>query len=772
MSLCPTGQCNATCDFCSVTILRTGIIKRQLPLDAIGRITSPAAQTVRMFGLEGNGEPTLYREFDRLVQLLLSNRAEAYLITNASQFDDDLLRVLLGFESINISLNAATAETHRRVMGLKNFDAIVAAIRKLMDLRGPGAQHPQVSVSFVVNRLNLHETLDFVRLAECDLGVDRIHVRPLSELANDGGTAEDFRDIVPFEGDIADVVEGMAEYLSDKATTRTAQIYFSGESFKAMRPNPLGSPVMPIDEPDRLLVPRRSGWQCLNRAVDAAWVQPAIVKLTRRSPGQGGVIFRSDPIPVPENGTYRLVFITSGETAGLAVRIVGTDGNELLSHSLQAVEPDEGPAKEYRVAFSPAGSRSACIEVLDDGAPFTAEIDFVRVRKPPPLILDNLPVPRPERWEVGVQGASVTWEGQLVRLLWSGAPGLYILKSYSQPCLPHTVVSYPAAVDVESGHLGIGVLSEDFSSWIAVSDYGPGRHHAAVRFETGTNERFQIVLYAVGEKGVAASIDWSRAMSEIPFWVPAAGKAVLPATATRPRQLTTMAIAAAEAGEVMRRAEVVQPRHPVPPSNEIDVLRPAVVEPATSGIERSPAPSSRARLGPKGGAAHAPAGPKERGSWLQRALVGKPRLYCHKPWTDLHNFTVDGRMDVCCIATGPSQERYQLGNLLTQDFQSVWNGPMAREFRRTVNNSAIALPPCRRCPMAYAYQGPYFDPVGTAWQVFRALRLYPLWRIPGFKTAHRMLFIALYGPVHIALFRGFRRPNPFPLSELKSWYKT
>src|SRR5262249_5347127 len=31
MSLCPTGQCNALCAFCSVTINRTGIIKRQLP---------------------------------------------------------------------------------------------------------------------------------------------------------------------------------------------------------------------------------------------------------------------------------------------------------------------------------------------------------------------------------------------------------------------------------------------------------------------------------------------------------------------------------------------------------------------------------------------------------------------------------------------------------------------------------------------------------------------------------------------------------------------
>lgn len=69
-------------------------------------------------------------------------------------------------------------------------------------------------------------------------------------------------------------------------------------------------------------------------------------------------------------------------------------------------------------------------------------------------------------------------------------------------------------------------------------------------------------------------------------------------------------------------------------------------------------------------------------------------------------------MDVCCIATGPSQERYALGNIHDQSFQEVWNGERMREFRRTVN-SPDKLPPCQRCPMAYAYQGPFFDPKHT-----------------------------------------------------------
>lgn len=81
-------------------------------------------------------------------------------------------------------------------------------------------------------------------------------------------------------------------------------------------------------------------------------------------------------------------------------------------------------------------------------------------------------------------------------------------------------------------------------------------------------------------------------------------------------------------------------------------------------------------------------------------------MYCQKPWTDLNNFSVDGRMDVCCITTGPSQERYALGNIFEQDFQEVWNGERMKEFRRTVNTPQ-KLPPCARCPMANNYSPPF-----------------------------------------------------------------
>jgi len=53
--------------------------------------------------------------------------------------------------------------------------------------------------------------------------------------------------------------------------------------------------------------------------------------------------------------------------------------------------------------------------------------------------------------------------------------------------------------------------------------------------------------------------------------------------------------------------------------------------------------------------------------------------------------------------------------MFEQSFQEIWNGERAREFRRTVNDPdpERQLPPCRRCPLAYQYQGPFFDPART-----------------------------------------------------------
>ncbi|WP_374980245.1 hypothetical protein PSGK_31910 [Pseudomonas solani] len=53
----------------------------------------------------------------------------AIRITNGALIEPEQIPHLLSLQSITFSLNAATAETHREVMKLKEFDRVTRAIR-------------------------------------------------------------------------------------------------------------------------------------------------------------------------------------------------------------------------------------------------------------------------------------------------------------------------------------------------------------------------------------------------------------------------------------------------------------------------------------------------------------------------------------------------------------------------------------------------------------------------------------------------------------------
>ncbi len=706
MSLCPTGQCNARCDFCSVTINRTGIIKKQLPFERLNSFVAPVARTIRMFGIEGNGEPTLYRQLPELVDVLTAGGSDAYLITNGTQTKLPDVPLLLALESVNFSLNSCTADVHQKVMKLKNFDAVVATIKRLVRIRGykDGKSQlapPRVSVSFVVTNDNVHTVADFLHFAEQELGVDVIFVRPLSELGNEQGTVEDFRDIVPYQSDIDDMVEAVHEYLGD--VERRADIRVDPETFRAFRPDPVDGVLRPRGYERRLLSPRRGGWLPLIEGLQVSWSHARATIEATGAEIAPGPFWRSCPIPVERGRPLRFHVDCQVQGGPLAFRILAEDGTALAQTTLNA----DGRSGERDVTVDTGSNHSVRLEFSHLGGPLAFSIDFGRVRKPAPFVSGRPTLPSPERWEICLPDVAASWSGSRLHLTWQGQPGLYLLKSYTIPCSRAQAITIPAALDIRSGRLGIGILSEDFSRWLSTFEFDTGRRTTALAFNSGSNSRVQLVLYALSPESIDAEIDWTEAY------------ALPDLCADSTETARVVAIEATPARATQEQPSVVQslPRPVTPASSE----RPAPV----------------------------------------RTGTGKRRIYCHKPWTDLHSFSVDGRMDVCCIATGESQKRYQLGNLLTEKFQDVWNGPQAREFRRTVN-SGKPLPPCARCPMSHAYQGLWFDPLRTL-DVFRHyLLLPPLARTRG----GRHIAMALDGMLKLllgkVLFRQFRLPESWP----------
>ena len=634
MSLCPTGQCNALCAFCSVTINRTGIAKRQLPFAKVRHWLAPVMQTVRMFGLEGNGEPTLFTEFGPLVTALSEHGASSYLITNASRLTQEHVDLLVAspVPSVNVSLNAATAATHERVMKLKEFDGVVAGIRRLIATRGANGW-PSVSLSFVVDADNVHEVQDFLWFAEHELQADFIVVRPLSELGDDLGTVEDVRDIVPYESDIRDMIDSVREYMADVPRRRLYEndrvrswITFDPQSFHSVRPDPAGRVVHPRGCEQRLLAPRRDSWHGMDATLDVRWRLNTVTLSAR--PAQAGVIWKSDAVPVEPESTLLFRAHVELEEGPIAVAVSAMDGREIVREDVQPC----GRRQTIELVVPTGATRAVTLSVVASGA-FRASIDFERVRTPGPIVETAFVVPDPRRWTIDTAGTVVQWTGSRQTIRYDGAPGPYLVKTYSVACPAHATIELPVGVDVSAGTLMLGVLNQDFSRFIAQTPIGPGDTEAMLCFDTGDNARVQVVVSA-GETPLVATIDWRDHLGAARAW---------------------------EGGE----------------PDTIEVTADAPATPAST--------------------------------------PPRVRFFCQKPWTDLNSFTVDGRMDVCCIATGPSQQRFALGNMFEQNFQEIWNGERAREFRRTVNDPdpQHQLPPCRRCPLAYQYQGPFFDPVRT-----------------------------------------------------------
>ncbi len=670
MGLCPTGQCNAMCDFCSVTKNRSGIIKKQLPFSQVVEFIHPISRTVRMYGLEGNGEPTLYDHFNGLFSELTKGGAYVYLITNGEKLEHEQIHFMIDnkLDAVNFSLNAATSETHMEVMKLKQFPKVVSNIKELVNFK-KGDDRPIVAVSFVVTAQNVHEVREFLDFAENELCVDRIYIRPLSEIANELGAVEDIRTIVPYEGDVQDMIEEVQEYLADMP--RRCQVVFDPETFRAWHPDPIDRVILPKGFEDRLLPPRRGQWEALVSSVTVSWKGPR-VSLYCPSMASEVDCWESTYVSVEMERELRFKCRTRIMEGELHLVLYDQLNRQIEKISMTSSGVQEWVETNVRIS---SGDCSALKFVWSyKGAGGLVEIDFEKVRRPIRNLGKDFKLPSNDRWEICSAEAKVNWQESLLTLKSNGPSGPYILKSYSVPCQPDKEIMMSVAIEVFNGGLGLGFLSEDSQSWVKTFTFEQGCHQARLTIQPGLNRHLQVVLFSSQENELLATIDWGELLK----------------TKENPHLF--------QHGEMSRREPLQQ-----------IIWR--LWNRAKDKIQQRWNPLVLLPIG-----------------WRMAVtsfLFGKRQYYCLKPWMDLNNFTVDGRMDVCCIATGASQERYSLGNILNQSFQEVWNGARMREFRRTVN-TPLKLPPCQRCPLALKPQGPFFFPEYNRESILLWIAYWPL----------------------------------------------
>ena len=170
-----TMRCNFDCVWCSDKDLRASMdddIDLQLLHDLFKDLSEHGTQGVV---IEGGGEPTIYRDFDGVLDLLDKFKLGKGLITNGSTALKP--HRLERFDWIRISLDSSTPEEHHKLKAFDGFERVLGNINSY-------AQYcPIVGVGYVVTNQNMGD-IETLVLRLKQFGVTYIQFRPVVDHDN------------------------------------------------------------------------------------------------------------------------------------------------------------------------------------------------------------------------------------------------------------------------------------------------------------------------------------------------------------------------------------------------------------------------------------------------------------------------------------------------------------------------------------------------------------------------------------------------------------
>jgi len=168
-----TNVCNVNCGFCAYNP-DTQTYRDFVTLKDIQKMTW--LRYAKRFGIwTGVGDSLVNSEFRDIYLYLVKTfpHLEITLSTNGLALNDQLAADFAGtLDTLNISLNAAKAETYHKVMNRNHFDRIVRNMKAVVNAkRKIGAEKPYTVFSYVICKENVHETPRFIEICH-ELGVD------------------------------------------------------------------------------------------------------------------------------------------------------------------------------------------------------------------------------------------------------------------------------------------------------------------------------------------------------------------------------------------------------------------------------------------------------------------------------------------------------------------------------------------------------------------------------------------------------------------------
>jgi len=183
------GSCNLACRHCWITptYQAGGNGGEQIRLEYVRRAIREARplglQTVKLTG----GEPTLHKQFRKLVDMLDGEGLEIHIETNGTLIDYDLAGFLKQRKHvcfISVSLDGADAETHESLRGVRgSFEQAITGIRNLVE------QGFQPQLICTLHKGNVPQMGAVIKLA-VDLGCGSVKFNHVQQV----GRGEQFAD--------------------------------------------------------------------------------------------------------------------------------------------------------------------------------------------------------------------------------------------------------------------------------------------------------------------------------------------------------------------------------------------------------------------------------------------------------------------------------------------------------------------------------------------------------------------------------------------------
>lgn len=175
----PVAYCNHRCFWCVDPSHRPIKASWEFLEQLLEELAAFTVNGFRVQGIvfKGGGEPTLHPDFINLVQKAHRLGFEVGVVTNGSRLlKPGLAEALIRWTNyVRVSIDGPTPETHRHIHGSRDFEKVVAGVKRLISLRAE--RHPIVGLSFALDHSMMPVIPTAIILGD-KLGVDYVLLRP------------------------------------------------------------------------------------------------------------------------------------------------------------------------------------------------------------------------------------------------------------------------------------------------------------------------------------------------------------------------------------------------------------------------------------------------------------------------------------------------------------------------------------------------------------------------------------------------------------------